>query len=94
MQPDPYRCHQATRALVKHSLGASGMWPLPEASDVQDSVAEVYSKLAAVISHNHNGCHFGTYWSRRVQRALDSELGLVNKALHTTVGATEAEKPL
>ncbi len=82
MQLDPSRCRQATGALVKYSLGESGLWPLPGATGVQESVAEVYTKLAAVISHNHNGCEFGAFWCGRLQRALDSELGQA-KTLHT-----------
>lgn len=62
---------------MKASLSASGLWPIPEAVDVQGSVAVAFSKAVALVSHNHTGCEFGEFWCRKIQDALESHLGQV-----------------
>ncbi len=74
-QLGPKRCRQATRALLTSSLYTVGLWPLPEVLDVQESEAEVYSKLVAVSSHDHMGCEFGLFWCKQMQNALNAQLG-------------------
>ncbi|TQV93293.1 hypothetical protein V2A60_010277 [Cordyceps javanica] len=71
---DPRRCRRATCAMMESSLDSASLWPLPETTEVQESVTEVYSKLAAVTIHNHMGCEFGHFWCRRMQDALNSQL--------------------
>ncbi|OAA75282.1 hypothetical protein LEL_07270 [Akanthomyces lecanii RCEF 1005] len=76
-QLGPNRCRQATCALLRSSLITAGLWPLPAAVEVQESVTEVYSKLAAVVSHDHMGCEFGLFWYKKIQDALDLQLGQI-----------------
>ncbi|KAM3433919.1 hypothetical protein NHJ13734_006220 [Beauveria thailandica] len=73
----PQRCRQAMRAMMESSLGAAGLWPSPEVAGIKESLGEVYSKLVAVVSHNHMGCEFGQFWCRRIQDAMNAQLDQV-----------------
>ncbi|KAM3506620.1 hypothetical protein MY11210_007468 [Beauveria gryllotalpidicola] len=74
----PQRCRQAMRAMVESSLRAAGLWPSPEVASIQESLAEVYSKLVAVVSHNHMGCEFGQFWCRRIQDAMKAQVDQIS----------------
>ncbi|ATY60952.1 hypothetical protein A9K55_005550 [Cordyceps militaris] len=48
--------------MMESPLDAAGLWSLPEVASMEESLAEVYSKLAAVVSHNcmgHRDCRIG-----------------------------------
>ncbi|OAA43870.1 hypothetical protein BBO_04226 [Beauveria brongniartii RCEF 3172] len=74
----PQRCRQAMRAMMESSLGAAGLWPSPEVAGIKESLGEVYSKLVAVVSHNHMGCEFGQFWCRRIQNAMNAQMDQIS----------------
>ncbi|KAM3468905.1 hypothetical protein MY5147_007493 [Beauveria neobassiana] len=74
----PQRCRQAMRGMMESSLGAAGLWPSPEANFIKESLGEVYSKLVAIVSHNHMGCEFGQFWCQRIQDAMNAQLDQIS----------------
>ncbi|PMB73602.1 hypothetical protein BM221_001025 [Beauveria bassiana] len=42
------------------------------------AVARVYSKLVAIVSHNHMGCEFGQFWCQRIQDAMNAQLDQIS----------------
>ncbi|KAL7626527.1 hypothetical protein AAE478_003299 [Parahypoxylon ruwenzoriense] len=76
----PHRCESMILGSLTFCLTRAGLWPLPEAAEVGESVMAVYSKMTNFIIHDigtadssrvdHNECNPGPYLVDCVQKIM------------------------
>ncbi|KAH9987666.1 hypothetical protein F4779DRAFT_611308 [Xylariaceae sp. FL0662B] len=76
----PHKCESMILGSLTFCLVRAGLWPLPEADEVEESVTSLYSKLTNIIVHdigtadnsrvNHNECNPGPLLLDRIQTIM------------------------
>ncbi|KAI0849039.1 hypothetical protein F5Y00DRAFT_72462 [Daldinia vernicosa] len=76
----PHRCESMILGSITFCLIRAGLWPLPDADEVEESVMAVYSKMTNIIIHDigaadnsrvdHNECNPGPFLLDRVQTVM------------------------
>ncbi|KAI8963164.1 hypothetical protein F5Y11DRAFT_167532 [Daldinia sp. FL1419] len=76
----PHRCESMILGSITFCLIRTGLWPLPDAEEVEESVMTTYSKMANIIIHDigmvdnsqvdHNKCNPGPFLLDRVQTVM------------------------
>lgn len=52
MYMGPHRCESMILGSLTFCLTRAGLWPIPEATDVEDSVVTLYSTLMSLVIHD------------------------------------------
>ncbi|KAI0135902.1 hypothetical protein F4814DRAFT_444706 [Daldinia grandis] len=76
----PHRCESMILGSITFCLIRAGLWPLPDADEVEESVMTIYSKMTNLIIHDigaadnsrvdHHKCNPGPFLLDRVQTVM------------------------
>ncbi|KAI1660622.1 hypothetical protein F4813DRAFT_299466 [Daldinia decipiens] len=76
----PHKCESMILGSIIFCLIRAGLWPLPDADEVEESVIAIYSKMTNIIIHDigaadnsqvdHNECNPGPFLFDRVQAVM------------------------
>ncbi|OTB09884.1 hypothetical protein K445DRAFT_17198 [Daldinia sp. EC12] len=87
-----HRCESMILGSITFCLIRAGLWPLPDADEVEESVMAIYSKMTNIIIHDigpaensrvdHNECNPGPFLLDRVQTVM-GEIPNPVTTLHT-----------
>ncbi|KAI1802631.1 hypothetical protein F4811DRAFT_572819 [Daldinia bambusicola] len=87
-----HRCESMILGSITFCLIRAGLWPLPDADEVEESVMAIYSKMTSIIIHDigavdnsrvdHSDCNPGPFLLDRVQTMM-GEIPNPVTALHS-----------
>ena len=76
----PHRCESMILGSIVFCLTRAGLWPIPPAEDVDESVLGLFQKLTGIVVHDigqperkgedHSGCNPRQFLIDRLQRIL------------------------
>lgn len=77
-----HRCESMILGSMTFCLARAGLWPLPEAAEVEESVVELYTKLMNLVIHDigrdspkshedHSECNPMRYLMDNIKRIID-----------------------
>lgn len=78
-----HRCESMILGSMTFCLARSGLWPLPEAAEVEESVVELYTKLVNLVIHDigrpspksgedHSKCNPMQHLMENIKRIIDN----------------------
>lgn len=89
----PHRCESMILGSITFCLARAGLWPLPEARDVEYSIVDLYAKLTGLVIHDigetngkpaadHSECNPRQYLLDKLRQAMQEIPGPLTK-VHT-----------
>ncbi|KAK2595510.1 hypothetical protein QQS21_006785 [Conoideocrella luteorostrata] len=86
MRLGSHGCRQVTYATIQSTLKNHGLWPLPQAAEVEESAVAFHFRIAGVMNHNHGGCEFSEYWTKKILHVLNSKSALLTELYEQHIG--------